>query len=66
MSSVSEDPDLQRSFALSAVSLNAVNGEKKQIKHNILEKEVWTNISPRATPKDLQNKDCFQNVAFWY
>jgi hypothetical protein len=39
MSSVSEDPDLQTSFALSAVSLNAVNG-KKQIKHNILEKEV--------------------------
>jgi hypothetical protein len=30
MSSVSEDPDLQRSFALSAVSLNAVNGEKNK------------------------------------
>jgi len=39
ISSVSEDPDLHRSFALSAVSLNAVNGEK-QIKHNILEKEA--------------------------
>ena len=61
MSSVSEDPDLQRSFALSAVSLNAVNG-KKQIKHNILEKEVWTNILPTATPKDIENKDCFQNL----
>jgi hypothetical protein len=39
MSSVSEDTDLYRSFALSAVSLNAVN-EKKIMKHKKLEKKV--------------------------